>query len=466
MKGLFRLNSLKRKILFSFSSVLLLVLLLGVFNTISINDLNNNTNMIVKEQSLLIVEENISLNMSERTSLVRGYLLYGDHELREEFAATIDESIALENKLVGFNPSEEAQKLIEKKMIWGEAINRVFEQYDLGEKERAVEIMSTEVMPLEREITNGFKTMALERETFLSNNGEEMIAKGKTTLIVDIVITLIVIALGITVSHVTATIISKPIMSVAKRMKMLASGDLSQPLLDIKTNDEIGQLVDATNEMNKNTKGLLTKINQVSETVSRQSEELTQTANEVKTGAEQVSITMDELAHGSESQANSVSILASNMGEFSIKIEETNDNGEQVQVYSKDVLQMTTEGTQLMESSMNQMDKINQIVFEAAGKMDGLDQQSQEISKLVLVIKDIAAQTNLLALNAAIEAARAGEHGKGFAVVADEVRTLAEQVSISVSDITGIVSKIQSESGIVAESLKNGYEEVEKEHHK
>lgn len=116
----------------------------------------------------------------------------------------------------------------------------------------------------------------------------------------------------------------------------------------------------------------------------------------------------------------------------------------------------------MMANSVSQMQSIDNIVKNSVDGVKELDVKSGEISKLVGVIASIAEQTNLLALNAAIEAARVGDQGKGFAVVADEIRQLAEQVSVSVVDITDIVNNIQSESAKLVVGLETGYEQVEK----
>ncbi|WP_407639273.1 methyl-accepting chemotaxis protein [Bacillus tuaregi] len=171
---------------------------------------------------------------------------------------------------------------------------------------------------------------------------------------------------------------------------------------------------------------------------------------------------MQEIATGSETQANTSSELATAMSIFSGKVQEADEQSEHIQTASNQVLDLTKEGSLLMDASTKQMIKIDHIVKDSVQKVKTLDIQAQQISKLVVVIKDVADQTNLLALNAAIEAARAGEHGKGFAVVADEVRKLAEQTGSSVKDITGIVADIQNGFNLVTESLQAGYGEVEK----
>lgn len=295
----------------------------------------------------------------------------------------------------------------------------------------------------------------------LTDQSNMLQSSAKSELITYIVVLLVITVALILFGIFTSRSITEPIKKILKHIQEIANGNLTNNELNFNHKTEIGQLAIALNEMQRSLKEMIESVTYVTENLSNQSIELTQSANEVKEGSEQIATTMQELSFGAESQATSSTNLLEMMETFVGKIQEANISGENVSGTSNDVLSMTKEGSLLMSQSVNQMGTIDSIVKDAVNKVQGLDQQSKEISKLVLVIQEIAEQTNLLSLNAAIEAARAGEHGKGFAVVADEVRKLAEQVKASIVDITNIVNKIQNESSHVVQSLQVGYKEVD-----
>ena len=459
---MFNFKSIKTKLLSAFSLVIILVILLGIYNFSVIMKSNQEAkNIVEKELPLLIANQQMELTMANRISTARGYVLFGG-DYKDRFNAYTEQGKEYEAVVRSIRDSKEFEQLIEQTVAWRTMIDtEVFQEYDKGNEEAAMRNLNASAGTI-REIMAGYEKMAKDSQTTINEIESEIVANGEATLRIVTIVTVLVILLSTAAALLTANSISKPVRIVMDRMNRMADGDLSGEPLESRSKDEVGQLVTAVNEMGDNTRRLVNEINVVSGSVTGQSEELTQSATEVKAATYQIATTMYELAAGSEAQASHASDLSQVMESFTLKVEGANEKGERIQRSSEEVLHMTSEGNRLMESSNQQMVKIDQIVQEAVRKIQGLDAQSQEISKLVDVINGIAGQTNLLALNAAIEAARAGEHGKGFAVVAEEVKKLAEQVSVSVTDITSIVESIQYESSSVAEALQGGYEEVEK----
>lgn len=278
--------------------------------------------------------------------------------------------------------------------------------------------------------------------------------------IILLVANVVSIIIGLIVMILISRVVSTNLKKVVRLTQDIADGNLNAASVDYEGSDEIGQLTGAVNALRANMQNVIHKVTEASMSVSASSEELTQSAREVKDSSEQMVLTMEGLAAGSETQANSALNLSEQMHSFVESVRTSQTESQRISDTSQEVLKLTSDGSDLMKQSVTQIDKIDVIVADAVQKVQGLDQQSDRISKLVQVVKDIADQTNLLALNAAIEAARAGEHGKGFAVVADEVRKLAEQVTNSVTEITNIVTFIQVETHDVVNSLNSGYKEV------
>ena len=463
MKEIFQFKTLKARILSAFLLLIVLVVCFNTYTYISNSKMEKQAEDLVKEDLIvLMASKNLALSVNVRLSAALSYVVSGNEKYIETFnehRKIAEESNSIMEK---YDKNPEREELVEMAREWSNRVNtEVFDVYKKGDKELAIKNL-TATNDLVTEVRDGYEKLANTRSAEITKVGENVVSTSLNNKTIGLIVSVVLTIAGILIAIITASKISKPITIVSKRMSELANGNLQHELLPITNQDEIGQLMLSANEMNEKLRQTISSIHTVSETVAASSEELAQSSNEVQTGTEQITVTMQELASGTETQASTAGDLAETMASFQHSIHETTQEGIELKEHSDHVQNLTTTGKELMVQSTQQMAAINEIVLDSVKKVEGLNVQSAEISKLVSVIDDISNQTNLLALNAAIEAARAGEHGKGFAVVADEVRKLAEQVQFSVTDISTIVNRIQGETGNVTTALQSGYEEVKR----
>jgi methyl-accepting chemotaxis protein len=276
----------------------------------------------------------------------------------------------------------------------------------------------------------------------------EVYAKLKTLMWTSLLIALVVLGLAVAISFVIAAGITRPINAMKLMLQDIAQGegDLTKRL-NVQSNDELGETSRCFN----------TFIEKIHSIISQ----VAQTTTRVATAATQVYTTSEQMATGAEQVASQSGTVATASEEMSATSGDIAQNCSMAADASREASRKAMDGVAVVERTVGIMNQIADRVKETSRTIESLGVRSDQIGEIVGTIEDIADQTNLLALNAAIEAARAGEQGRGFAVVADEVRALAERTTRATHEISEMIKAIQGETKTAVEAMEEGVHRVE-----
>ncbi|WP_027416043.1 methyl-accepting chemotaxis protein [Aneurinibacillus terranovensis] len=287
--------------------------------------------------------------------------------------------------------------------------------------------------------------------------------EGEATPIFQTTVTVIFIALllGVVLVYFVISSITRPLKKLNHASEAISNGDLTERVL-IESDDELGRLGVRFNQMSDSLQTVLQNIMGKSEQLATASEELMQGAKEAAHVVEHVSNTIQQVAAGSEQQAKNSEETSVTITHMSEAVRHISSNAQKTSIAIAKTSNMASLGNEAIGLVIYQMDCINKKITELSNTVRGLNERSNQIENFVDIITSIAEQINLLSLNAAIEAAHAGEHGRGFAIVAGEVRKLAEQSSQSAGKITHLIHAIQNEIRDAVVSMDSGVNEVQK----
>lgn len=268
----------------------------------------------------------------------------------------------------------------------------------------------------------------------------------RKVMAVSILVLCIAVSISLLITVVMTKVILSPINNTVEVIEGIAGGDLTKRI-DVMSKDEIGSMAENFNNFVDNLHKTVMKVADSSNRVSDAANMLDGSAEQMAAGVEQAATQVNSVATASEEMSTTSSEIAQNC----VRVAKSSENANQ----------SANTGEIIIRETIAVMNRINDRVKQSAQIIKNLGMRSDQIGEVVGLINEIADQTNLLALNAAIEAARAGEHGRGFAVVADEVRKLAERTTEATKEIGDTIVAMQNETKHAVVSMEEGVNEVE-----
>jgi methyl-accepting chemotaxis protein len=444
--------SLKMKLGLGFGTVLVIMAVVGGMGFYATFRLADATSIAVSNGDKAILTKAMGTAIEAQTASIRGFLLSGkedllkhDQQAQQSFKENADK---LEKMLV----TEKGKKLFGDIRHSYDAFRPIADreiQLRRAGKTKEAEALtfSSETGQLRNDLSKAMSDLE-EIEMKLLADG---IAQGKaveaSTRTIILAFAICGSVIGILVAFFIVRSITVGMSRMVTLIQQIAANNLAVEDMQIVSQDEIGSAGKALNQMKNSLREMIQSI--------------ASTAEHVASASEEISSSATQQAQGSETQKDQTSQVATAMQEMSSTVLQVSDNSNKAAEAARKAADTAKHGGSIVEETLTKMRRIAESVGATAKKMEELGKSSDQIGRIIGVIDDIADQTNLLALNAAIEAARAGEQGRGFAVVADEVRKLAERTTTATKEIAQMIKNIQDETKVAVTAMEAGTKQVE-----